>query len=87
MKLTELKNKIDVALKLHDDYDVKIITTDEVLEIEDCGIDGGKFNFCIEVDIPAIYIECEGYHIEDDIGMEHCSICDVHYSVDEECPV
>jgi len=86
MKLTKLKNKIDEALKLHDDYDVKIITDDEILEIEDCGIDSGRFNFNIEVDVPVVYEECNEYHIEDDIGIEYCSICVVYHSAEKECP-
>jgi len=85
MKLTELKNEMIKAFRQHGDYDIKIITDDRVFEIEDCGIDSGRFNFYIEVDIPVVYEECEGYHIEDDDLMNHCSICSIYYQTDE-CP-
>ena len=78
MKLTELKDKIDEALKLHNDYDVKVNHE----EIDECGIDPGRFNF----NIYAPELECDGYHIEGDEDMEHCSICTVYYPVDKECP-
>lgn len=58
MKLTELKDKIDAALKLHDDYDVKIIAEDfmeyHTFDPDNIGIDEGRFNFNIYVDIKEI---------------------------------
>lgn len=86
MKLTELKEKIDEALRLHDDYDVRILTGDDFDETKviDGEIDSGRFYFNIYVDLSSVL--CIGYHIEDDMGMEHCSICNVYYSSDEECP-
>ena len=83
MKLTELRNQIDEALKLHDDYDVKIVLED-VTDIEDIGIDPGRFNFNIYVEDKSF--SCYDYHIEEDEDMEHCGICSVYYSTDKECP-
>ncbi len=55
MKLTELKEKIDAALKLHDDYDVKILVEDymdyHTLDADEVNIDPGKFNFNISINI------------------------------------
>ena len=85
MKLTELKEKINEALKLNDDYDVRILTDDwNDSIIVDGRIDSGRFYFNIHVDVTSVL--CEGYHIENDLGMKCCSICNVYYSVDEECP-
>ena len=83
MKLTELKNKIDEALRLHDDYDVVITTDDNILDIEECGVDSGRFNFNVELDASVV---CEEYHIEEDDYMEHCSNCGVYHSRDGKCP-
>jgi len=80
MKLTELKRCIDEALKLHDDYDVKV----NCKEINGCGVDSGRFNFNIHIDISLAL--CNEYHIKDDDSMEYCSICNCYYSADEECP-
>jgi len=80
MKLIELKNKIDEALKLHDDYDVKVNHE----EIDECGIDSGRFNFNIFVDDQIF--DCDSYHIEYDDSVENCSICNVYYPADTECP-
>ncbi len=78
MKLTELKSSIDAALRLHDDYDVKV----NCKELDECRIDPGRFNF----NIHSSEFECESYHVEEDTGMEHCNICNVYYSAAEECP-
>lgn len=86
MKLTELKNKIDEALRQHDDYDVRITTDDNFDEakVVDGEIDSGRFYFNIHIDVSSVL--CIGYHIEDDMGMEYCSICNCYYSADKECP-
>lgn len=90
MKLTELKKKIDEALKIHDDYDVKIITEDDfdrcIDEPDDCGVDPGRFIFYIHVDVSIIREECDKYHIDDDDSMELCSVCDIYHSDKIECP-
>ena len=85
MKLTELKRCIDEALKLHDDYDVRILTDDwNDSIIVDGRIDSGRFNFNIHVDVTSVL--CEDYHIEEDDSMGNCSICNCYYSVDKKCP-
>lgn len=80
MKLTELKKKIDEALKLHSNYNVKIVTGD----VFESNIDSGRFNFNIHVDVSSL--RCDEYHIEDDEDMEYCSVCDVYYPDRIECP-
>ena len=79
MKLTELKEKIDEALKLHDDYDIKI----NYEEIDECGIDSGRFNFNIYVNDQIF--GCDEYHIEEDEDMEYCNICSIYHSRDIKC--
>ena len=55
MKLTELRDKINEALKMNDDYEVKIVaeafSQNHILDIDDAGIDRDRFNFnlCINV--------------------------------------
>lgn len=79
MKLTELKNSIDEALRQHSDYDVVV----NGLDIEDCGIDSGRFNFNIEVnDCP----ECDRFHINEDVYMEYCIDCNIYHPSGEHCP-
>ncbi len=55
MKLTELKKKIDAALKLHDDYDVRIIAKSfadsHILDLDEAGIDRGRFNFDLYINV------------------------------------
>ena len=55
MKLTELKEKIDEALKLHDDYDVRIVTRafaqDHMLDLDEASIDLGRFNFDLYINV------------------------------------
>ena len=78
MKLTELKNSIDEALKQHSDYDVVI----DGLDIEGCGVDLGRFNFNIGID----GFKCDEYHIEEDDSMVYCSICEIYYPSGKDCP-
>lgn len=66
MKLTELRDKINEALRLHDNYGVKIIAEnfieDHILEIDTVGIAVGRFNFHIRTDITSLidsYTEAE----------------------------
>ena len=51
MKLTELKNKIDEALKYQSDYDVVVDGLELYhTHIDDCGITSDKRNFYIGID-------------------------------------
>jgi len=78
MKLTELKNKIDEALKLHDDYDVKILTG----KVPDCSISSDRSDFNIHIDVP----EGEEYHIVEEEDMEYCRTCELYHLSGKECP-
>jgi Zn finger protein HypA/HybF involved in hydrogenase expression len=80
MKLTELKNKIDEALRLQDDYDVKV----NYKEIDECNIDDGRFNFNIFADDQIF--DCDRYHIVDDDEMEYCESCEMYYPSGKDCP-
>jgi len=80
MLLTELKEKIDDALKLHQDYEVKVNET----EIDECGIDSSRFNFNIFVDDQIF--NCDEYHIEEDDSIILCDKCNIYYPNDNECP-
>ncbi len=55
MKLTELKEKIDEALKLHDDYDVRIVAEafaqDHMLDLDGANIDRDRFNFDLYINV------------------------------------
>jgi len=82
MKLTEIKNSINEALRLQDDYDVRIITEDGSVDKMECGVDSGRFNFNIYTDLPS----CEEYHIENDDDMRYCSKCKIHIPSGESCP-
>lgn len=84
MKLTELKNEMIKAFKQHGDYDVKIVTNDDILEIKECGLNPSRYIFEIYADVSKL--QCEGYHIEDDDLMEHCSNCDIYHQRDIKCP-
>lgn len=80
MKLTELRDKIKEALKLHEDYDVFIKIDDEEIKphIDDCNISSSRYSFLIR-----IKNECDIYHIED---MKYCNVCDIYYPNHIECP-
>lgn len=79
MKLTELKNSIDEALRYQSDYDVVI----NGLDIEGCGISPDRFNFNIEMNK---YLMCEEYHIEEDDEMSYCNSCDLYHTSGKDCP-
>lgn len=84
MKLTELKDKIDEALKMNDDYEVVMKTSnDEIIpHIDDCNIGPGRRSFMIDLED----FGCEEYHIDNDEDMEYCSTCDIYYPESIKCP-
>ena len=86
MKLTELKDSINEALKLHDDYDIRILTDEVHVEIEAVrsGIDSGRF--CFNIYVNTVVWPCERYHVEDDDMMECCSHHDLYHLDTEKCP-
>ncbi len=88
MLLSELKQEIDAALKMQDDYVVKIRVNEVELSIEDAGVNADRFNFLIVADEDEAEnkLQCLDYHIDDDEEMEFCDTCNVYYVIGDECP-